>query len=302
MPETDGGAASDQLISPWRWVGLLAGRDLAPLPAADPSPVGVAMFRFPGLPERLDLPPLDAHYISFTLAGNLVVERDLGRGMERARFRPGMSLVIPAARENAWRWSGPTDEVHLYVSPSWLGEVAVAAGVAAPELRERFAFEDPVLHSLAQALLNERRSGGLGGALFQAAAAETIALRLLREHCAVMPRPPQRASLAPARLRRVRELVEEQLDRDLSLEDMAAAAGLSRAHFARAFRAATGRTPFAYLRERRIARTCSLLISTTRPVVEIAALTGFSSHSHLGRVFKHQIGMTPAEYRRAQLR
>ena len=116
MAVTGGRAAPDQLISPWRWVGLLHGRDLAPLPAASPSPVGVAMFRFPGLPERLHLPPLDAHYISFTLAGNLDVERDLGRGLERARFRPGMSLIIPAARENAWRWSGPTDELHLYVS------------------------------------------------------------------------------------------------------------------------------------------------------------------------------------------
>src|SRR5262245_49371462 len=205
MSVTAGMAAPEQLISPWRWVGMLDGRDLAPLPAAGHSPVGVAMFRFPTLPERLALPPLDAHYILFTTAGNLLVERDLGRGVERARFRPGMSLVLPAARENAWRWSGPTDELHLYVSPAWLGEVAVAAGVAAPELRERFAFEDPVLRSLAQALLDERRSGGLGGALFQAAAAETIALRLLREHATVIPAALRRPSLAPARLRRVRE-------------------------------------------------------------------------------------------------
>ena len=119
-------------VTPRIWCDLLDGRDLAPLPSADPCPVDVAMFRFPGLPERLALPPLDAHYISFTLAGALDIERDLGRDVERARFRPGMSLILPAGRENAWRWNGATDELHLYVSPSWLGEVGATIGVAAP--------------------------------------------------------------------------------------------------------------------------------------------------------------------------
>ena len=132
-------------VTPRTWCDLLDGRDLAPLPSADPCPVDVAMFRFPGLPERLALPPLDAHYISFTLAGALDIERDLGRDVERARFRPGMSLILPAGRENAWRWNGATDELHLYVSPSWLGEVGATIGVAAPAPVERFAFEDPLL-------------------------------------------------------------------------------------------------------------------------------------------------------------
>jgi AraC family transcriptional regulator len=93
-------------------------------------------------------------------------------------------------------------------------------------------------------------------------------------------------------------VVEERLSDDLSLEDLAAAAGLSRAHFARSFRAATGQTPYAYLRERRVARARELLASSSRPVVEVAALTGFRSQSHLGRVFKAATGMTPGEYRR----
>src|SRR6476620_1688493 len=135
----------DETITPRQWVARVNGRDLAPPSSGPSSGVGVAMFRFPGLPERLVLPPLDAHYISFTLAGALDIERDLGRDVERARFRPGMSLILPAGRENAWRWNGATDELHLYVSPSWLGEVGATVGVAAPAPVERFAFEDPLL-------------------------------------------------------------------------------------------------------------------------------------------------------------
>ena len=143
------------------------------------------MFRFADLPERVELPPLDAHYISFTLRGALVIERDLGRDADRARFRPGMSLILPAERENTWRWDAATDELHLYVDPQWLGEVAGRVGRAAPQPVARFAFEDRLLRSLAQALLDERRSGGLGGTLFRQALSETIALHLLRTSCAL---------------------------------------------------------------------------------------------------------------------
>jgi AraC family transcriptional regulator len=250
------------------------------------------------MPERASLPPLDAHYVSFTIAGALVVERDLGRVVERARFRPGLSLILPAGRENAWRWDGGTDELHLYISPAWLGEVAFTVGASSPAPVERFAFEDPLLRALTLALVDARRSGGMGEALFLEAASDTIALHFLRHHCALELSSSAGASLAPARLRRVRELIENELARDLSLDDLAAAADLSRTHFARAFRNTTGQTPFAYLRERRTARARTLLATTTLSIAEIATLAGFSSHSHLGRVFRSATGLTPSSYRR----
>jgi AraC family transcriptional regulator len=125
-----------------------------------------------------------------------------------------------------------------------------------------------------------------------------IALHFLRHHCALELSSSAGASLAPARLRRVRELIENELARDLSLDDLAAAADLSRTHFARAFRNTTGQTPFAYLRERRTARARTLLATTTLSIAEIATLAGFSSHSHLGRVFRSATGLTPSSYRR----
>jgi AraC family transcriptional regulator len=289
------------LVSPREWVRLLGGLDLAPVPRLPPGPVDVAMFRFADLPERVALPPLDAHYISFTLRGALVIERDLGRDADRARFRPGMSLILPAARENTWRWDAATDELHLYVAPQWLAEVAGRLGRAAPEPVARFAFEDRLLRSLAQALLEERRSGGIGGTLFRESLSETIALHVLRTYCALPDAARVATRLAPAALRRVRDLVEEELARDLSLDDLAAAAGLSRAHFARAFRSTTGQTPYAYLRARRVERARALLSTSDLTAAEIAARTGFSSPSHLGRVFRSLTGSTPGAYRR-QLR
>jgi AraC family transcriptional regulator len=288
----------DGAVTPREWVSLVGGIDMAPAPPVAGSPVDVALWRFPGLPMRRALPPIDAHYISFTVRGAITVERELGRSVDRAEFRPGNSLILPAHRENAWTWDGATDELHLYVAPAWLAEVASEAGVLAPDPLERFAFSDPLLQALADALLAERQGTGAGGALYRDALSETIALRLIRAHCRTLAAPPVRASLAPARLRRVRDLVEERLEDDLSLDDLAAAAGLSRAHFARAFRQTTGQTPYGYLRERRVARARALLAGTPRGIAEIAGLCGFRSQSHLGRVFRNATGLTPAEYRR----
>ncbi|HET6847589.1 MAG TPA: AraC family transcriptional regulator [Gaiellales bacterium] len=291
-PEGTGGT-----LTPHQWVGLLHGVDLAPVPIERGSPVQVAMFRFPWLPQRVVLPPMDAHYISFTLAGRLIIEREMDGPLERCAFRPGMSLIIPAGREYAWRWNRGTDELHLYISRSWLAETADAAGLGGPLLLPRFGFEDRVLHALASALLDERRSGGLGGSLYSASVADTMALRLLRDHCSA-ERMPQPVTLAPARLRRVRELVDERLGSPLTVEDMADAAGLSRAHFTRCFHAATGCTPYGYVRERRVARARELLQGSAHSIAEVAAVTGFHSQSHLGRVFRGATGMTPGEYRR----
>lgn len=283
-------------------MSILDGEDLAPAAARPAGPVDIGAFHFPGLPTRTSLPAVDMHYISFTLAGSLTVERDLGRGRERAEFRPGKSLILPAHTQNAWSWNGATDELHLYVSPAWLSTLAATVGVAAPKPIERFAFEDPLLHSLASALLDDRRHGGVGGTLFRETTSELIGLRLLRAHCAVGNLPPSRASLAPAALRRVRELIEERLDDDLSLDDLAAAAGLSRAHFARTFHRTTGVTPYAYLRGRRVERAKEMLAGPGAALTDVAVACGFRSQSHFGRVFRRATGLTPADYRRvAQL-
>ena len=67
------------------------------------------------------------------------------------------------------------------------------------------------------------------------------------------------------------------------------------------FRATTGQTPYGYLRARRVERARVLLATTDLPAAAIAAQVGFSSPSHLGRVFRALCGVTPGRYRR-QLR
>jgi AraC family transcriptional regulator len=65
------------------------------------------------------------------------------------------------------------------------------------------------------------------------------------------------------------------------------------------FRAATGKTPHQYLTERRIERAKSMLLEAKKiSLIDVAAQCGFSSQSHLTRVFRERVGVTPSEFKR----
>lgn len=101
-------------------------------------------------------------------------------------------------------------------------------------------------------------------------------------------------------LRRARDLIDRHYADPLDLDAMARTAGYSRFHFARAFRAAYGEAPRAYLTRRRIERAQDLLRSANLTVTEICHLTGFSSLGSFSARFTELVGVSPTEYRRRQ--
>jgi AraC family transcriptional regulator len=82
------------------------------------------------------------------------------------------------------------------------------------------------------------------------------------------------------------------------LDDLAAAAGVSRAHLARIFRANLGATPVEALRILRLDRAAALLVRTNLPINVIAERTGFENAFHFSRAFRRQYGRSPRELRR----
>lgn len=84
-----------------------------------------------------------------------------------------------------------------------------------------------------------------------------------------------------------------------TVEALARCAGLSRAAFTRAFRAATGETPHERLRRERLALAAELLRDAGRGLAEVASLVGYANEFALSRAFKRYFRLAPAEYRKA---
>jgi AraC-like DNA-binding protein len=115
----------------------------------------------------------------------------------------------------------------------------------------------------------------------------------------------QRTGVASAdvvvHLRRARDLMDARFAEPLDLDDMAAAAGFSRYHFAREFRAAFGESPGAYLSRRRVERAKDLLAGANLTVTEICMLVGFSSLGSFSSRFSELVGCSPKVYRQRMI-
>ena len=108
------------------------------------------------------------------------------------------------------------------------------------------------------------------------------------------------ASLPTARhLARAKDLADARYAEPLTVDDLAAAAGLSRAHFSREFRRAYGESPYTYLLTRRLERAASMLRNTDRSVTEICFGVGLSSLGTFTTTFTRTYGMSPTAYRDA---
>jgi AraC-like DNA-binding protein len=98
-------------------------------------------------------------------------------------------------------------------------------------------------------------------------------------------------------LLRAKDLADARYSEPLGVDDLARAAGLSRAHFSREFRRAFGESPHAYLLTRRLERAAALLRTTDRSVVDICFTVGLQSVGSFTTTFTGTYGVSPTAYR-----
>jgi len=109
-----------------------------------------------------------------------------------------------------------------------------------------------------------------------------------------------RRRLAPWQARRAIQLLTMATATACPVATLAAACGLSRSHFAHAFRATTGVSPHKWLLLHRVRHACGMMERTNHSLAEIAQSCGFADQSHFSRTFRAVMGDSPAVWRRAQ--
>ena len=106
-------------------------------------------------------------------------------------------------------------------------------------------------------------------------------------------------SVQDHRVRKAIRVMQERISDDLVLIDIAKAAGLSRPHFFKLFRANVGVTPNVYVNTLRMERSIEKLTTTDQPVTSIGLDLGFASQASFSRFFCSNVGIPPSDYRRA---
>ncbi|WP_263366183.1 helix-turn-helix domain-containing protein [Edaphobacter bradus] len=249
--------------------------------------------------------PVDEPYLSLNrehLLGMTLHPGSMEIGLRRSALRritfdAGLMGLCPPQSEY---WIGTCDMTHVTMTISDKALMAASDCTGSRiELRLERELADPRLRALATAVDVERTADFPNGRLFLDSIEQALARALVvgygvRDYSVRV----YRGGLSPAKLRKIKELVEEKMEEDLSLEEMARTVGLSATHFSEVFRNTTGQTPHQCLLWHRIQRAKEMLRSAEMRVLDVAIACGFKTQQHFARVFRHACGLSPTEYRR----
>jgi AraC family transcriptional regulator len=212
--------------------------------------------------------------------------------------RSGLVEILPADTVIAARWTQEVEFTHIYLEPSFISQIAYES--VDPDLVEltlSLQQFSPLLWNIVQALRSSLQTEGDRSALYADSMAVAIAVHLLTHYTTHTHAFKECDALSRAKLDRTIEYINSDLNRDLSISDIAANVGLSQYHFSRLFKQSMGITVRKYVITQRVNRAKQLLIQTKMTILEIANDCGFANPSHLTRTFRQQLGITPTQFR-----
>lgn len=266
---------------------------------------------FVAVPGTIDQPPLDAHVVALHLGGAKRVQRLQGKRTWVQDVALGSMTLMPAYQANRWHTEGPIDFAHLTISVGTAEQIIVEEFDREPaihQLHETIGAEDLLLEQVFRAILNQMERKTFSH-LHMDALLTVFAVSLLERHSTVGARKAgdmrstgqRRGGLAGWQFRRVIDYMQGHIKEDMTLSALAGLTGLSRAHFFRAFRQTSGRSPGQFLAEMRIQHAKMLLETTALRVDEVANALGFTHARHFSSAFTKRVGVSPRLFRSSRL-
>lgn len=229
----------------------------------------------------------------------------------------GTVLFIPAGTCISAGFEDRHSACVLLLDPALRGLVGEALAPCAVQVPGT-AFLMHGAHPVRALLPQIRRFGAADGAPGAALALRALTELLLHEvalaHAATCVaaaartearrpgRPPRSERIQPHHLAAIDSFIDRNIENVLRIDDLAAQVGLSRYHFLRCFKRATGSSPLQYVLARRVEHARQLLAQSEESIAAVAYAAGFSSQSHLNAMFKRHFGVTPGAFVRVHRR
>lgn len=273
------------------------------LPSAGPDRLPLLDVLTSPVPTGLFNSPVDGRHVLCLHVGNPVPVSYRAGNYERQGVRlHGQFCVVPAGSSTRWTVSQPATSLLLRLTPSLMRATAEAMGLGAQgaDLAPSIHIRDPQVERIGWMMQAEDHDAYPGGRIFADSLATALAARLLALQTRQAVAPPEQGRALPGwRLRHVIEYIEEHLDQDLALAELAAVAGFSLSHFKPLFKQAVGMPVHRFVLQRRIERARVLLAEGTKSMTEIALETGFAHPSHMARCMRRVLGLSPSQLRGA---
>jgi AraC family transcriptional regulator len=241
-------------------------------------------------------PPVPEYALHLLLRTAPLLRVGFNRRPRWLAVSPGTMLLAPPDTSCEYVAEAAAHVLTIAIPKARVEDFTEASG-ARVDNRQEEAFRDPRLARQIVRLWHELASDAPGSRLFADQVMRTLLDTFGRPTDSHLRVRLGRERLPNHTVRVLRDYVENSLAEDLDVTKMADVAGLSPAHFARAFAATVGMTPFRYVMSRRLARARELLERTNRSALDIALDSGFKTPSHFTSSFRREFGVTPRTIR-----
>jgi AraC family transcriptional regulator len=244
--------------------------------------------------------------IAVLLSGRTLVERQGPGSFQSTSARRGSVWVCPSGiRERFANIREPVEDcLHIFLPAKPFADCMLQnldVDPARVTLRYEAIGYDPFIEQIALAISRELDAETSAGRLLIESLGQTLSAYLVHRFSDVaLPATPLGSLVKPIddrRMARVMEFIDARIEQAFTVADLAAVACMSPAHFARSFKATTGRSPHAFVSGMRLELAKRMLTNRHRPISVIALSTGFSSQSNFSRAFRDAVGITPGEFR-----
>jgi AraC family transcriptional regulator len=214
---------------------------------------------------------------------------------------PGSIVVVSRGTEDTVSFPKPVKRILLNLETSVFKQAFPENDTGRDvEFIPQWGVENPQVEHILRALEADLEAGIPGGRLFGDSLLCALAVHLQRSYAVTPPKGTKPGNGLPrARLNRVIEYIEANLDREIELTALADTAGMSPHYFSELFKQSLNFSPYQYVLRRRIEHARKLLNDPGVSVFEAAVRSGFSDQSHFTKIFRRVVGVTPTGYRTA---
>jgi AraC family transcriptional regulator len=254
-------------------------------------------------PGGIELQPNPEHTIVLSLATKPNrIHQVFGDRHYTGLYRKGDLAITPAGVKSGYHSEGEDRYLYVRISSQFINKVASEAIAIEPnriELIPEFRVRNLEIEQILMLLRSElHKGGGCIGRLYVESLANALAVHLLRDYSNTRSRVAvYEGGLSDRQILLVTKYINEHLDKEIKLAELAELLDISQFHFSRLFKKSLGISPHQHIIQQRIERAKQLLKQRNLSVAEVAFQCGFNSQSHLGKSFREVTGVTPKAYR-----
>ena len=208
----------------------------------------------------------------------------------------GDLAIYPAYLSQQFRWDKEAEFFNLFLEPSFLTQVGYDVfGSDRLELIPHLApLSDPLVQQIGFALKTSLEIDEKNSSLYADAIAQALVVHLLARYSTHARQiKPIAGGFTQPQWKQIIDFINANLDKNITLAELAKIVQLSPYHFAHVFKKSTNTSPHQYVIRCRIERAKQLMAMGDLAIAAIAQMVGFASQGHFTYHFKRLVGVTP---------